>query len=103
VLYSIVGSILAAFFLLVPLKLSLDIILDERIRELVGEENRRFTLMRTGELGNRVRMMMTPKWAESTPEKAIEGFDEKKHILLPIPLTEIQLNKDAELTQTPGY
>lgn len=82
--------------------MSIDFILDERIRELVGEENRRFTLMRTGELGNRVRMMVQ-HWAESTPEKAIDGFDEKKHILLPIPLTEIQLNKDAELTQNPGY
>lgn len=83
--------------------MNIDFILDERIRELVGEENRRFTLMRTGELGNRVRMMMQPKWAESTPEKAIEGFDESKHILLPIPLTEIQLNKDGELKQNPGY
>lgn len=82
--------------------MNIDFILDERIRELVGEENRRFTLMRTGELGNRVRMMVQ-HWAESTPEKAIDGFDEKKHILLPIPLTEIQLNKDAELVQNPGY
>lgn len=82
--------------------MDIDFILDERIRELVGEENRRFTLMRTGELGNRVKMM-TQHWAESTPEKAIDGFDEKKHVLLPIPLTEIQLNKDAELVQNPGY
>lgn len=82
--------------------MTLDFILDERIRELVGEENRRFTLMRTGELANRVNMMVT-KWAESTPEKAIEGFNAKKHILFPIPLTEIQLNKDAELTQNPEY
>ncbi len=83
-------------------QMNIDFILDERIRELVGEENRRFTLMRTGELANRVNMMMT-KWAESTPEKAIDGFDAKKHILLPIPLTEIQLNKDAELQQNPYY
>lgn len=82
--------------------MDIDFILDERIRELVGEENRRFTLMRTGELGNRVKMM-TQHWAESTPEKAIDGFDESKNILLPIPLTEIQLNKDAELVQNPGY
>ena len=83
-------------------QMNIDFILDERIRELVGEENRRFTLMRTGELANRVNMMMT-KWAESTPEKAIDGFDAKKHILLPIPLTEIQLNKDADLQQNPYY
>ncbi len=84
-------------------QMDIDFILDERIRELVGEENRRFTLMRTGELANRVNMMMKPEWAETTPEKAIDGFDAKKHILLPIPLTEIQLNKDAELTQNPYY
>lgn len=82
--------------------MDIDFILDERIRELVGEENRRFTLMRTGELANRVNMMVQ-HWAESTPEKAIDGFDAKKHVLLPIPLTEIQLNKDAELQQNPGY
>ena len=82
--------------------ITLDFILDERIRELVGEENRRYTLCRTGELANRVNMMMT-KWAESTPSKAISGFDPKKHILLPIPLSDKQLNKDAELEQNPGY
>ena len=83
-------------------QMDIDFILDERIRELVGEENRRFTLMRTGELANRVDMM-TKKWPEKETTKKIEGFDAKKHILLPVPLNEIQLNKDAELTQNPGY
>lgn len=82
--------------------MTIDFILDERIRELVGEENRRFTLMRTGELANRVEMMTT-KWAEGTDSKKITGFDKTKNILLPIPLTEIQLNKDASLEQNPGY
>ena len=82
--------------------ISIDFILDERIRELVGEENRRFTLMRTGQLANRVNMMVT-KWAEKSENKRISGFDANKHILLPIPLTEIQLNKDAKLEQNPGY
>ena len=82
--------------------MSLDFLLDERIRELVGEENRRYTLCRTGKLAERVQMIMS-KYAEGTPSKAISGFDANKHCLLPIPLSEIQLNKDAELQQNPGY
>lgn len=84
-------------------QMNIDFILDERIRELVGEENRRFTLMRTGELTNRVNMMMTDKWKETEPTKQITGYDPAKHILLPIPLSNIQLNKDAELVQNHGY
>ena len=83
-------------------QMTIDFLLDERIRELVGEENRRYTLCRTGKLADRVKMMMD-KWAESTPSKAISGFDASKHTLLPIPLSEIQLNKDADLQQNPGY
>jgi hypothetical protein len=83
-------------------QMTMDFLLDERIRELVGEENRRYTLCRTGKLAERVKMMMD-KWAESTPSKAISGFDASKHCLLPIPLSEIQLNKDADLQQNPGY
>ena len=83
-------------------QMNMDFLLDERIRELVGEENRRYTLCRTGKLAERVKMMMD-KWAESTASKAISGFDASKHTLLPIPLSEIQLNKDANLEQNPGY
>ena len=83
-------------------QMTMDFLLDERIRELVGEENRRYTLCRTGKLAERVQMMMS-KWAESTESKAISGFDPSKHTLLPIPLSEIQLNKDADLDQNFGY
>ena len=83
-------------------QMNIDFLLDERIRELVGEENRRYTLCRTGKLAERVKMMMD-KWAEGTESKMITGFDASKHTLLPIPLSEIQLNKDAELKQNPGY
>ena len=83
-------------------QMTLDFLLDERIRELVGEENRRYTLCRTGKLAERVKMIMD-KWAETTESKAITGFDAAKHVLLPIPLSEIQLNKDADLEQNPGY
>ena len=82
--------------------MSIDFILDERIRELVGEENRRYTLCRTGKLADRVEMMMT-RFAEGVDEKKITGFDANVHTLLPIPLSEIQLNKDAVLEQNPGY
>ena len=83
-------------------QMNMDFLLDERIRELVGEENRRYTLCRTGKLAERVKMMMD-KWAEGTESKMITGFDASKHTLLPIPLSEIQLNKDADLQQNPGY
>ncbi len=84
-------------------QMDMDFVLDERIRELVGEENRRYTLCRTKKLAERVKMMMTDKWTEAVAEKKITGFDENVHTLLPIPLSEIQLNKDATLQQNPGY
>jgi starch-binding outer membrane protein, SusD/RagB family len=71
---------------------TIDFILDERARELIGEENRRMTLMRTGTLVNRV----------AGRGLKITGIA-SKHLLLPIPLSEIQLNKDAVLEQNPGY
>lgn len=70
---------------------TMDFILDERIRELVAEENRRMTLMRTGTLVSRASRGMK-----------ITGVS-SKHLLLPIPKTEIELNKDAVLEQNPGY
>lgn len=74
--------------------ITLDFILDERARELVGEENRWATLKRTGKLIERVRAFGEPEAATNISEK---------HLLMPIPQTEIDLNKDAELTQNPGY
>ena len=38
-----------------PKDATIDFLLDERIRELVGEELRRFTLVRTGKLVERVK------------------------------------------------
>jgi len=74
-----------------------DFILDERARELIGEENRRMTLMRTGTLVERALRLNSNDAA-----KPITGLTSKA-LLLPIPLNEIQLNKDAVLTQNPGY
>ncbi|MDR3340376.1 MAG: RagB/SusD family nutrient uptake outer membrane protein [Candidatus Symbiothrix sp.] len=43
------------------------------------------------------------KNGDTTPaDKVITGFQDF-NVLLPIPLSEIQLNKDAELRQNPGY
>jgi hypothetical protein len=71
---------------------TIDFILDERARELIGEENRRMTLMRTGTLVNRV----VGRGLKITGLSA-------KHLLLPIPKSEIDLNKDAVLEQNTGY
>lgn len=78
--------------------ITMDFILDERARELIGEENRRLTLVRTGKLKDRIA-----KNGDSAPaDKIITGFSDY-NVLLPIPLNEIRLNKDAELKQNPGY
>ncbi|WDF57420.1 RagB/SusD family nutrient uptake outer membrane protein [Mucilaginibacter sp. KACC 22063] len=77
--------------------INLDFILDERARELIGEENRRMTLMRTGTLVDRALRLNS-----NDAQKPITGLT-AKNLLLPIPLTEIQLNKDAVLQQNPGY
>ncbi|TDQ08073.1 RagB/SusD family nutrient uptake outer membrane protein [Pedobacter metabolipauper] len=78
-------------------QMTLDFILDERVRELIGEENRRMTLMRTGTLVERAIRLNS-----NDAVKPITGLT-NTHLLLPIPLNEIQLNKDAVLTQNPGY
>lgn len=78
-------------------QVTLDYILDERARELVGEENRRMTLMRTGTLVSRAIAHNS-----NTPANPLNGLT-NKNLLLPIPLTEINLNKDAVLEQNPGY
>jgi starch-binding outer membrane protein, SusD/RagB family len=82
-------------------QLSLDFILDERARELLAEENRRMTLMRTDMLGKRALRLNN----DVTSIHPIVGLDSttvnKK--LLPIPQSEIDLNKDAKLEQNPGY
>lgn len=77
--------------------ITLDFILDERARELIGEENRRMTLMRTGTLIERATRLNA-----SNPVNPIRGIA-AHNLLLPIPLAEIQLNKDAVLEQNPGY
>ena len=78
---------------ILPVQVTLDFILDERVRELVAEENRRMTLMRTGKLVDRATTLNGDK---------ITGLS-AKNLLLPIPQTEINLNIGAPLGQNDGY
>ena len=55
------------------------------------------TLVRTGTLVERAALN-----TEKTIKGEITGL-ESKHLLLPIPLTEIQRNTGAVLEQNPGY
>jgi hypothetical protein len=77
-------------------QINLDFILDERARELLAEENRRMTLMRTGTL-------VTRTLAHNTQTiNPVVGLT-SKNLLLPIPQSERDLNKDANLEQNTGY
>ena len=74
-------------------EMTMDFLLDERIRELVGEESRRFTLCRTGKLLERTRKYNT----ESGP--VMRDY----HTLWPIPQSIIDSNTGAEFPQNEGY
>lgn len=76
---------------------TLDFVLDERARELIGEEDRRKTLIRTKTLVTR-----TLRLNSNNPVNPVQGLKDM-HMLLPIPQREIELNKDAVLEQNPGY
>ena len=80
-----------------PGDVTLDYILDERARELVGEEHRRMTLMRTKTLVERAKRLNAV-----SPVNQLNGIEDK-HLLMPIPQAEINLNKDAKLEQNTGY
>ena len=79
--------------LVTPANITLDFILDERARELIGEEDRRITLMRTQTLVERVQKY------NPTSAASIQNYN----MLLPVPQSEIDVNKGAVLTQNPGY
>jgi len=75
-------------------EMSLDYILDERVRELYGEEYRMLTLMRLGLVFDRVK-----KYGEVNQRNSVAQHNN----LLPIPQGEIDKNIGAKLTQNPGY
>ena len=82
-----------------PAEMTIDYILDERMRELGVEEKRRLTLNRLGLLYDR-----TKRYCNGHPTAANYGVDVAPHNnLFPIPFTEIERNTGAKLEQNPGY
>jgi hypothetical protein len=75
---------------------NLNYLLDERARELYGEEWRMMTLRRMGKLVERVRALNDNPL---NPGLNIQDY----HILFPIPQSQIDLNIDAVIQQNPGY
>lgn len=73
--------------------IDIDFILDERSRELVVEEQRRFTLLRTN------------KWLERTRKYNTNGGDliTDRDKLFPIPQSVIDANLTRVMRQNPGY
>lgn len=77
-------------------QLDIDYILDERVRELYGEEWRLVTLRRVGKLLER-----TLRYNDNP---MIPGARMKPHnVLWPIPQAQIDLNIDAPFAQNPNY
>lgn len=76
-----------------PSVVTLDFILDERSRELFSEEDRRYTLLRTGKWLERVKLH---NFISST---VVADKDK----LLPIPQDVIDANITGTLPQNPGY
>ncbi|MEI6949715.1 RagB/SusD family nutrient uptake outer membrane protein [Paraflavisolibacter sp. H34] len=80
--------------LITPSDVTLDYILDERMRELGVEEKRRLTLMRLGLLYARVKRC-----------NPYAGYSDIQpyHNLWPIPAAEIERNREGKMEQNPGY
>ena len=76
-----------------PGDVDIDYILDERARELLGEEHRWVTLSRLHKLVERCRLH------NPVSGPTIQDFNR----LFPIPQVEIDANKEAVLEQNPGY
>ncbi|UGU15650.1 RagB/SusD family nutrient uptake outer membrane protein [Sinomicrobium kalidii] len=77
-----------------PQDVDLDFILDERARELTGEVNRWMDLKRTGKLIERT--------LEHNPHAALNNALSSKHLLRPVPQTEID-NTGGSIEQNPDY
>jgi hypothetical protein len=75
---------------------NMDLILDERARELYGEEFRLNTLMRTGKL---VEYLNKYNGYLKDNNQVAPAYVSK----LPIPRKEIEANTGAIMTQNPGY
>lgn len=86
-------SLTAASYRATATNVTIDLILDERARELMGEYSRWFDLKRTGKLVERIK-----KYNPWTKGQVISD----KHNLRPIPQAEIDLSFPA-ISQNPGY
>ncbi len=74
----------------------IDYLLDERARELYGEEFRHIVLRRTGKFLERVRLYNNnPVY----PACNVQDYN----VLFPIPQEQIDLNIDGDIKQNPGY
>ncbi|HEY4148460.1 MAG TPA: RagB/SusD family nutrient uptake outer membrane protein, partial [Chitinophagaceae bacterium] len=79
---------------IIPSQVTLDFILDERARELGGEQLRWFDLKRTNKLVTRVQAM--------NPDAA--PYVQSYHMVRPIPQTQIDaVTNKSVFTQNPGY
>lgn len=84
----------AAAMQITPAQVTLDYILDERARELAGEQIRWFDLKRTGKLLERIRA--------NAPDNAVNLQDFQ--VLRPIPQTQLDaITNKTEFTQNQGY
>lgn len=79
-----------------PAEVDIDYILDERVRELYAEEMRMITLLRMGKLVERTR-----KYNDNPlmPGANIQDYNN----LWPIPQQQLDLNRDVQWEQNPGY
>jgi starch-binding outer membrane protein, SusD/RagB family len=77
-----------------PAEVNIDYILDERIRELFGEELHTLTLTRLGLLYDR-----TKRFGQETSRQTVS----EKNNLMPIPQAVIDANSLADFPQNPGY
>jgi hypothetical protein len=77
-----------------PAQVNIDYILDERARELFGEEWRINTLCRLGLVYDRTKRFGNPQSAASV---------QPANNLMPIPQASIDANTGATVTQNPGY
>ncbi|WP_236675935.1 RagB/SusD family nutrient uptake outer membrane protein [Chryseolinea lacunae] len=87
-----------------PADVTIDFILDERARELVGEYHRWMDLKRTGKLVERNQLFNTPLRTKyfNNGIDAFAGSGGAQKILRPIPQRALDLNQ-AEIEQNPGY